>query len=198
MKTNTTEDRSESLQPSLMEQYPKTVGEVDRLCHRLGIELGWHYILDITWILQNLHCPPGSTIIDAGAGYGALQYVLAARGYNVKSVDFRPRFVPLTAAMIFDVQRVHKGDFSHDYIEHLQDTMPFKSNFDVISDRIRRLQKNDLRMLWLPILWAVARDGTPHTLSVQVFWRERNALGNLGPTIPAGWYSKNQRRKYAS
>ena len=77
----------EILSPSLIERFPATVKEVDKICHRLGIEIGWHYILDITWILQQLDCPPEATILDVGAGAGALQFVLAEWGYNIISVD---------------------------------------------------------------------------------------------------------------
>lgn len=49
--------------------------------------LGWHYLLDIIWILKNLDAPPGAKILDAGAGQGLLQYLLAIKGYQVYSVD---------------------------------------------------------------------------------------------------------------
>ena len=47
---------------------------------------GWHYDLDHIWILNELEAAglaKGATIIDAGAGQGIMQYLLAARGYNV-------------------------------------------------------------------------------------------------------------------
>lgn len=38
----------------LLKQYPASVKEIDRMCGILGMEIGWHYILDITWILEQI------------------------------------------------------------------------------------------------------------------------------------------------
>ena len=72
---------------------------------------GWHYDLDHIWILSELEkagIKPGATIVDAGAGQGVLQYLLASRGYNVISLDFSPRTIPNRALGIFSI----KGDGS--------------------------------------------------------------------------------------
>lgn len=55
---------------------------------------GWHYDLDLIWILHSLENQkiyPGDTILDAGAGLGILQFILASRGYNVISLDYSDR-----------------------------------------------------------------------------------------------------------
>lgn len=67
---------------------------------------GWHYDLDHIWILSELEkaaIKPGATIVDAGAGQGILQYLLASRGYNVISLDFSPRTIPKRALGIFSI-----------------------------------------------------------------------------------------------
>ena len=68
---------------------------------------GWHYDMDEVWQLENrerANIPKGGTILDAGAGLGAMQYVLAARGYNVVSLDFCKREKPKEAKGIFDLR----------------------------------------------------------------------------------------------
>ncbi|PJZ45508.1 hypothetical protein CH361_10810 [Leptospira brenneri] len=67
---------------------------------------GWHYDLDHVWILKELEKAgilPGSTILDAGAGQGIMQYLLASRGYNVISLDFSPRTPPPRSKGIFKI-----------------------------------------------------------------------------------------------
>lgn len=55
--------------------------------HRLGIEMGWHYLLDMAWIGRNLGNPDGKRILEAGAGTGLMQWWLAERGAEVVSID---------------------------------------------------------------------------------------------------------------
>lgn len=51
--------------------------------------IGWHYHLDIAWLLNEMKdLPEGSTILDAGAGNGLIQYALLELGYNVVTTDF--------------------------------------------------------------------------------------------------------------
>lgn len=67
---------------------------------------GWHYDLDHIWILSELEkagIGPGATIVEAGAGQGIFQYLLASRGYNVISLDFSPRTVPKRTLGIFSI-----------------------------------------------------------------------------------------------
>lgn len=55
---------------------------------------GWHYDLDLIWIIKMLlanNVLPGSTVLDAGAGMGILQFYLAFSGYNVISIDYSDR-----------------------------------------------------------------------------------------------------------
>lgn len=80
--------------------------------------LGWHYPLDLIWILQNLRdIPLDSVILDAGAGDGLLQYILATRGYKVISADFvqrqpRPNFKSSSIS--------HGQSYDDAYIGHLE------------------------------------------------------------------------------
>ncbi|MHB8086958.1 MAG: class I SAM-dependent methyltransferase, partial [Anaerolineaceae bacterium] len=66
-------------------------------------EIGWHYYVDLIWIVNRLReneIYPGSTILDAGAGNGLLQYLLSLYGYNVISIDFSPRKISLLAKLV--------------------------------------------------------------------------------------------------
>jgi ubiquinone/menaquinone biosynthesis C-methylase UbiE len=92
---------------------------------------GWHYDLDHIYILNELEknkILPGSTIIDAGAGQGIMQYVLASRGYNVISLDFSPRNKPFRANGIFSIagSGIDNINYDHDYMNfiHYGDSSP--------------------------------------------------------------------------
>jgi ubiquinone/menaquinone biosynthesis C-methylase UbiE len=119
---------------------------------RLGLELGWHYILDITWILDQMDLPRGAAIIDAGAGSGILQFALAERGHNVISVDFSDRSKPFYATMAFRIKDMGGERFSHEYIEHLE-TLGTRNTGPVarITAVLKRLK---VEQMLLPFLWA--------------------------------------------
>lgn len=101
---------------------------------------GWHYDIDETWILENLEraqLPAGATILDAGAGLGAMQYILAARGYNVVSLDFGKRAIPKESLGIFDITLSDQDrlEYQHTYQEY----MAF-ANQSVVLDRTKRVR----------------------------------------------------------
>ena len=86
---------------------------------------GWHYDLDHIWILNELEkagIQPGATIVDAGAGQGVMQYLLAARGYNVISLDFSPRVIPDRSKGIFEI--IGEGNteisYQHPYMKFIK------------------------------------------------------------------------------
>ncbi len=92
----------------------------------LNLEIGWHYDLDLVWILaqiEQMNLSPGAVIMDAGAGNGLMQFLLAARGYQVVSVDFSERDIPVLAAKILDVSETrHQNGIEphryHEFIDH--------------------------------------------------------------------------------
>jgi ubiquinone/menaquinone biosynthesis C-methylase UbiE len=117
-------DTIELLHPSLISADPELTDKIDRLSRALLREIGWHYIVDLVWILRQLnehHIPPGSKIVDAGAGNGVLQFLLAYSGYDVIAVDFASKRPPLPARLIFKIDKI-EGDgsnFNHEYIRHI-------------------------------------------------------------------------------
>lgn len=98
--------------------------EIDHWLEVFNWPNGWHYDLDIIWIakqLENNNILPGATILDAGAGYGMTQFLLAARGYNVISLDFTHRDFPKKAKGIFDIEIIETdlGSFTNEYMEYM-------------------------------------------------------------------------------
>lgn len=87
MTTKPLEESIEILSADLLNQNRTQVVALQRLAKSLGLEFGWHYLLDLTWILRHLGPVQGKRIIDAGAGTGVLQWYLADHGADVVSVD---------------------------------------------------------------------------------------------------------------
>jgi SAM-dependent methyltransferase len=97
--------------PSLLDEYRPFVEEVASLADELGIELGWHYLVDLAWVVQAIGPVAGRTILDAGAGLGVLQWYLAAHGARVISVDRMARNrLPRTFRDQFVVRGLREGD----------------------------------------------------------------------------------------
>ena len=100
------DDAIEILDVANVENEPRRLREIDRWKRRLAVEIGWHYDLDLIWLLHQIEraeLPVGATIVDAGAGNGLAQFLLAARGYLVISVDVAPRDPPAAARHYFDI-----------------------------------------------------------------------------------------------
>ena len=59
------------------------LSEIDYWLKVMGRAQGWHYDMDIVWIISELEkagIKKGATILDAGGGLGITQFILAARG----------------------------------------------------------------------------------------------------------------------
>jgi ubiquinone/menaquinone biosynthesis C-methylase UbiE len=110
----------ELLSPQLLAQHPAKLKEMDDLRLSLGLDLGWHYPLDIIWILGKIDLlPECKVILDAGAGKGLLQFAMAERGYRVVSVDFSERHMQLPIRLAYPIQ-VLKGQVSAgEYLDHM-------------------------------------------------------------------------------
>lgn len=120
----------EILDPDLVHQRPDLLAFIDHWKAALGLSIGWHYDLDLIWILSSLDAmglPRGASILDAGAGNGLLQFLLAAKGYRVDSADFADRDIPWAAARIFRISKDVPASFSaHDnrYREFIDHRLP--------------------------------------------------------------------------
>ncbi len=108
------------LSPQLLENYPSYVEEMDDLRLSLGLDIGWHYPLDIIWILTKITLfPESKVILDAGAGKGLLQFLLAERGYQVVSVDFSDRRMQLPIRLAYPIQTLKGDTASGEYLGHM-------------------------------------------------------------------------------
>ena len=109
-----------------------------------GSEIGWHYSLDLIWQLkkiEELKLPKGSTILDAGAGYGMMQFILASRGYNIISVDFSQRSNKLPFSLLFKITINNTGTFNNEYIKLINKSRSYHQQFLRIINKIRKIQK---------------------------------------------------------
>jgi SAM-dependent methyltransferase len=106
-------DKIEIIPVSLLDQHRPLVAALRRLASSLGLEIGWHYLLDLIWILDLLGPVSGKRILDAGAGMGMLQWYLAEHGAEVLSVDRDNRaFLPLHFRFRYRVAGLRATDFS--------------------------------------------------------------------------------------
>lgn len=77
----------EILPTSLLERNRQLVSELKGMARSLGLDFGWHYLLDLVWMINKLGQVDGKCIMDAGAGTGVVQWYLASKGAEVTSVD---------------------------------------------------------------------------------------------------------------
>jgi SAM-dependent methyltransferase len=80
-------EKIELLSVALLDEYRQQVNALKRLAQSINLEFGWHYLLDLTWILAQLGEACGRQMMDGGAGTGILQWFLAEQGAQVISVD---------------------------------------------------------------------------------------------------------------
>ncbi len=106
-------DKIEILSTALLDRHRPTVQALRSLANSLKIGLGWHYLLDMTWILENLGEVRGQYILDAGAGTGLLQWYLAEQGARILSVDRVSRAdLPLRFRLRYAVRGLRPADLS--------------------------------------------------------------------------------------
>ena len=85
-------ERIEILSLDLFKTHELEMNLIDQFQKTFNSDLGWHYYLDLAWTIREItRLPKGSLVLDAGAGSGALQFMLSDLGYNIISVDFMDR-----------------------------------------------------------------------------------------------------------
>lgn len=106
-------EKIEILPIELLEQHRPLVNELKKLARLLSLEFGWHYLLDLTWIIHQLGNVKGKQILDAGAGTGIIQWYLANQGAEVISVDRVSRAsLPLRFRNHFRVRGLRASDLT--------------------------------------------------------------------------------------
>ena len=104
-------DKIEILPVALLDEERPTVNGLKRIARSLGLEFGWHYLLDLTWIIRQLGPSDGKRIMDAGAGTGVMQWYLAEHGAEVLSVDRASRAdLPLRFRRRFHTRGLREQD----------------------------------------------------------------------------------------
>lgn len=107
----TTEDRLEVLSTTLLDEHRPLVNELKELAGSLRQEFGWHYLLDLVWIISALEMEGLKSVLDAGAGVGVLQWYLASKGVDVLSVDRGSRaHLPIHFRNRYRVEGMHPED----------------------------------------------------------------------------------------
>ena len=77
----------EILSVDLLRSAQPLVEQFRQLSRQLGLGLGWHYPLDLSWTALQLDQNKNPRVLDAGAGTGMMQWWLADQGAEVISVD---------------------------------------------------------------------------------------------------------------
>ncbi len=121
----------ELLSSQILDENDPVLQEIQALANGMFKEIGWHYYVDILWVVKTLlnqNILPGSTIVDAGAGNGLLQFILSWYGYNVISVDFSPRRFNSLEKTFFIFDKIDTSTrFSHTYISHINEISNVKN-----------------------------------------------------------------------
>ncbi len=113
MKTKPIDEKIEILAVDLLNQNRPQVEALKQLAKSLGLEFGWHYLLDLAWVLSHLGPVQGKRIMDAGAGTGVMQWYLADQGAEVLSVDRLNRSnLALRFRNRFNVQGLRPNDLA--------------------------------------------------------------------------------------
>jgi len=111
---NAAQDKLEILSGKLLDEERSTIEALRRLARRLRVEFGWHYLLDLAWILKHLPpLSPGLLVMDAGAGTGMMQWYLAEGGAGVISVDRASRsHLPLRFRTQYRIEGLRAEDLA--------------------------------------------------------------------------------------
>jgi ubiquinone/menaquinone biosynthesis C-methylase UbiE len=118
-------DKIEILGLDLFSSHREEMQFIESLQKDLRQGIGWHYYLDLAWMVRQIsQLKKGSLVLDAGAGTGLAQFVLAELGYDVLSVDFANRNFSGRALQRYSNRIHHINDqteevFDNRYTRHL-------------------------------------------------------------------------------
>lgn len=96
----------------LLDQQRDVVNQLWDVSRATRVEPGWHYLLDLAWIAENLGPVEGKQILDAGAGMGLMQWYLIESGAaEVISADRGSRYdLPLVMRSRYKVRGLRQSD----------------------------------------------------------------------------------------
>lgn len=155
----------EILSLKLFDNLKEEISIIEQFNKDLNASMGWHYYLDLAWIIKEIaSLPKGSLILDAGAGSGLLQFILSYLGYNVISVDYSDR--------VFSARHMERyGDilhylnnqeqmFDNPYIRHLKSVYPVMGNrkFSGIGKILRLFKKHKAHCMGLDAMATIEKN----------------------------------------
>lgn len=107
-------DKIEIPSVELLNRHRDMINALWTVSRATRVEPGWHYLLDLTWIAENLGKVSGQRILDAGAGMGLAQWYLIERGATeVISADRGSRScLPLVMRSRYNVRGLRPGDLA--------------------------------------------------------------------------------------
>ena len=107
-------DKIEIPSVELLDSHRKVINTLWKVSRATRVEPGWHYLLDLTWIVENLGPVSGMRILDAGAGMGLMQWYLVEQGAReVVSADRGSRSsLPLVMRSRYNVRGLRKTDLN--------------------------------------------------------------------------------------
>jgi SAM-dependent methyltransferase len=96
----------------LLDRHRNVVNAIKTVSRATRVEPGWHYLLDLTWIAENLGPVSDMRILDAGAGMGLMQWYLIEQGAaDVISADRGSRAaLPLVMRSRYNVRGLRQTD----------------------------------------------------------------------------------------
>ncbi len=162
-------DKIEILPVTLLENNRPLVNELRFLAKKLGLDFGWHYLLDLTWIISQLENIEGRNIMDAGAGLGVMQWYLAEHGAYILSVDRGDRAdLPLRFRKRYHIQAQSKA-------------RPLNTPLVALNHNIQRLPglSGKIKFLWRELTGAVTFTEAPGR--VTIFDHELAKLDEIQP-----------------
>ena len=161
------------LSVDLLAQEASLVREFRGKAQKLGLGLGWHYLLDLSWAARRLRPRAPMWVLEAGAGFGLMQWWLADRGANVLSVDRGRRCdLPLRLRARHSVVGWRDGDLGPLPTLRWRNLLPPRSP-------LHWHRYPEKLMDALALVRAAGR-------SVPPFRRQRHATGRLGSQVPVG------------
>lgn len=107
-------DKIEIPSVELLDLHRDVINALWTVSRATRVEPGWHYLLDLAWIAENLGSVSGKRILDAGAGMGLAQWYLIERGAaEVISADRGSRStLPLVMRSRYNVRGLRPEDLA--------------------------------------------------------------------------------------
>lgn len=110
-------DEINILSVDLLDKHKEVVKSMKSISNQVNKGIGWHYLLDLSWVARKIIFEPGALVLDAGAGWGIMQWWLVENGADVISVDAQSRQnISLLHRAKYKISGLRKQDLKLPYI----------------------------------------------------------------------------------